>query len=101
MLKAYIHKASPPHKYKVMLYKGDKKIKTISFGASGYSDYPTHKDIARKEKYIQRHKSNENWKDPLTPGFWSRWLLWNKKSIKSSADDISKRFHMGVMLRRY
>jgi hypothetical protein len=27
-----------------------------------------------------------------TAGFWSRWLLWNKPTIKESYDDIKRRF---------
>jgi len=34
--------------------------KTVSFGASGYSDYTINKDDKRKENYIKRH-STENW----------------------------------------
>ena len=57
------------------------------------SDFTIHKDEARKQRYINRHKKNENFtisgKD--TAGFWSRWLLWNKPTIKESYSDIKKR----------
>ena len=43
--------------------KKDKKLtavidgkKTIHFGDSNYSDFTKHKDEARKERYIDRHK---------------------------------------------
>jgi hypothetical protein len=39
-------------------------------------------------------KNNENWsKSGIdTAGFWSRWLLWNKPTIKESYTDIKRRF---------
>jgi len=40
--------------------------KTVSFGASGYSDYTQHKDPERKQRYLNRHKKKENWSDPKT-----------------------------------
>ena len=86
--------------------------KTVDFGAKGYSDYTIHKDPLRMRQYVRRHggknipsdtgavqnkmlnvkKSNkENWADPHTAGFWSRWLLWSfpnlpaaKKYIKNA-----------------
>jgi hypothetical protein len=36
----------------------------------------------------------ENWRDPTTPGALSRWVLWNKPSLKGSIADFKKRFHL-------
>jgi hypothetical protein len=66
--------------------------KTIHFGAKGYSDMTIHKDEERKDRYINRHKKNENWKDPKTAGFFAKNILWNKKSVKASVEDTNKRF---------
>lgn len=68
--------------------------KHIDFGASGYEDFTTHKDIARKERYLARHRKRENWNDASTAGFWSRWLLWNKPTMKASIQDIEKKFNI-------
>ena len=78
------------HKYYIITSSGRK----IYFGAKGYSDYTIHKDPARKQRYIDRHKDRENWtKSGInTAGFWSRWLLWNKPTIETSYNDIKKRF---------
>ena len=65
--------------------------RTVHFGAASYEDFTTHKDMTRKTNYLARH-SNENWNDPMTAGFWARWLLWNKPSLKASVDDLNKRF---------
>ena len=55
--------------------KKDKKFdavidgkKTISFGAKGYSDFTQHKDSERKQRYLNRHKQNENWNNPTVKG---------------------------------
>ena len=60
------------------------------------SDYTLHKDPLRKERYIQRHSEHERWADPFTAGFWSRWLLWNRDSLRASAQDIQRRFGIYV-----
>jgi len=79
--------------------KADKKYdaiiddkKTISFGAKGYSDFTQHKDKDRKDSYIKRHKTNEDWTDPKTAGFYAKHILWNLPTIKESIADINKRF---------
>ena len=78
------------HKYYIITKSGRK----ISFGAVGYSDFTKHKDEDRKQRYINRHRNKENWtKSGIdTAGFWSRWLLWNKPSIKDSYNDIKSRY---------
>ena len=78
------------HKYYIITKSGRK----VLFGAAGYSDFTKHKDEDRKQRYISRHKNNENWsKSGIdTAGFWSRWLLWNLPTIKDSYNDIKRRF---------
>ena len=91
MLKYHPYKSDKPEKKYYIITNSGRKI---YFGAAGMSDFTKHKDEARKERYINRHKYNENWgKSGIdTAGFWSRWLLWNKKTIKESYDDIKRRF---------
>ncbi len=77
-----------------------KKEKKIYFGAAGYSDFTKHKDEARKQRYIKRHEKTEDWsKSGIdTAGFWSRWLLWSKPTIKESYEDIKRRFYKKYMI---
>lgn len=70
------------------------RIKKVSFGARGYSDYTMHKDDARRSRYMSRHRSREHWSDPTTPGALSRYVLWNKKSIRASIADYKRRFNL-------
>ncbi len=64
----------------------------ILFGAVDYSEFTKHKDEDRKQRYVNRHKTNETWgKFGIdSAGFLFRWLLWNKPTIKQSYDDIKK-----------
>jgi len=73
---------------------------TIHFGATGYEDYTTHKDPKRKQRYIARHKSREDWtKSGInTAGFWAYHLLWNKPSLVESIKDTEKRFNIRIKL---
>jgi hypothetical protein len=68
--------------------------KVVSFGSKGMEDFTIHKDEKRKELYLKRHKKNENWKDPTTPGALSRWVLWNLPDFKDSVEDFKKRFKL-------
>ena len=82
-------------KYEVKLLNTEtNRQKTIKFGAVGYDDYTITKDQAKKKSYIARHSVRENWSisGVDTPGFWARWLLWNKPTITASLADIKKRF---------
>ena len=69
------------------------------FGAKGYQNYggvgkERHLDEERKKRYIERHKRNENWKNPKSAGSLSRYVLWNKKTLKASIADYKKRFKL-------
>jgi hypothetical protein len=54
------------------------RTRTTHFGAEGMSDYTKNRDKDRKQRYLQRHRRNENWSNPLSAGALSRWILWNK-----------------------
>ena len=95
MIKYHPYKSDKPGKKYFIITESNKKV---YFGASGYSDFTIHKDEARKQRYIDRHKKNESkyWnKSGIdTPSFWSVFLLWNKPTIKESYMDIKKRFNI-------
>lgn len=92
------------------LYVSDKKTKKymaidvdtekkIYFGQHGASDFTIHKDISRKERYINRHEKNEDWSDLTKAGTWSRYILWNKRTIQESIRDMKKKF--GIQIKNY
>ena len=86
---------SKTKKYKAVFYddKG-KKVKTTQFGAKGYSDFTINKDPKRKQRYLDRHRDRENWNDYMSAGSLSRYILWNKPTIKASITDYKKRFNL-------
>jgi hypothetical protein len=69
------------------------RSKTTHFGAAGMSDYTKHKDNDRKNRYLARHKVTQNWNDPTTAGALSRWILWNKPTLKSSISHYKNKFN--------
>ena len=75
--------------------------KKVSFGATGYSDFTKHKDEERKERYIARHKVNQDWKDYNTAGFWAKNILWNKPTIEASVRDANNKFpNLNIKLKK-
>jgi len=94
-MKVVIKKSTNPKKKLMAIFtKDDKKTKTIHFGSAGMSDFPTHKDEERKKRYLQRHKKNENWNNPMTAGALSRWILWNKPTRSASIKDFKSKFNL-------
>jgi type III secretory pathway component EscR len=94
----YVHIKKSTNKEKKLMaifYNNEKqKIKTTHFGASGYSDFTQHKDEERKQRYLERHKKNEDWNDYTSAGSLSRHILWNKPTLKASIEDYKKKFKL-------
>jgi hypothetical protein len=88
------------HKYVASFYNiHSGVIKHVKFGAAGYKDYPTYvlqsgKEIAdiHKASYINRHQAREDWSNPISKGALSKYILWNKPSLKASLKDYLKTF---------
>lgn len=95
-MKVYVLEESENPKKKYTAIRLNPSLKHISFGAKGYSDYTMHKDVQRKKNYIERHKATEDWQDTDSPGFWSRWLLWNKPTLDESIRDTEKKFNIKI-----
>jgi hypothetical protein len=76
----------------------DKKIKTTHFGykdKDGFgSTYIDHKNDDKKDAYIARHKVNEDFNDYMSAGSLSRYILWNKKTLRESIADYKRRFSL-------
>lgn len=86
-----IKSPNPEKKYRVIFPNGKK----VDFGGAGYSDYTIHKDPKRMKRYLTRHGGmGETWtkKGMYTAGFWSRWLLWSKPSMREAKRLLSLRF---------
>ncbi len=66
--------------------------KTTHFGSAGMSDFTKHKDPERKERYLARHRKNENWNDPTSAGALAKYILWNKPTLRASIADYKRKF---------
>lgn len=90
-----VKKSTNPEKKLMAIFtmKDDSEL-TRHFGAAGMTDYTQHKEEKRMKRYLNRHRKNENWNDPLTAGALSRWILWNKPDFKASFKDFCKRFNL-------
>ena len=90
-----LRRSRNPEKKWDAVFEKEGKEKVVSFGARGYSDFTKHKNVTRKARYIKRHSGmGEHWSKPDTPGALSRWILWNKPSLKGSLRDFRKRFSL-------
>ena len=65
-----------------------------------------HGNEDRKNNYISRHSAREQkYYDPknkdnyLTRAFWAYWVLWNRKDIFDSLDDLQKQLPDGIHLK--
>jgi len=83
---------NPKKKLEAHFLLDNGKSKIVRFGATGYEDFTMHKDEKRKELYLDRHREVEDWNNPLTAGALSRWILWNKPTIRGSVIDFKRKF---------
>ena len=71
------------------------KTNTIHFGAKNYDDFTITNDEERKRLYKLRHV-NDKIDNLKYAGSWSYHLLWNKKTIEASINDMMKRFNIKI-----
>ena len=92
----------PDKRYMAVFYDKNKKVKTTHFGYAitdggikKYgSTYIDHKNDELKENYIARHKVNEDWNNYMSSGSLSRYILWEKKSLRDAINDYKRRFKL-------
>ncbi len=97
----------PDKKYMAIFLIDNEKTKTVHFGSSKMRDYTLINDKDSKfylpksldrevvkTSYIRRHRSREDWNNPLTAGALSRWILWDKRSLLGSIKAFKKKFKL-------
>ncbi len=89
MLKYYPYKSDKPGKKYYIIAESNKKF---YFGAAGMSDFTIHKDEQRRQRYINRHKNNENWSKSNidTAGWWSFKYLWSYPTKEEAYNHTKK-----------
>ena len=49
----------------------------------------------RRKRYLVRHKINENWENPITPGSLSKYILWGRyTSIDKNINHFKNKFKL-------
>jgi len=69
------------------------RTRTTHFGQASAPDYTKTRDKEQKQRYLKRHRRNENWDAPMTAGALSRWILWNLPTRGASIADYKRRFN--------
>ena len=92
-MKKYILEKSNRKDKKLMVKNG----KTIHFGAKGYTDYTINKNPNKKKNYIKRHSIREDFNNLNSAGAWSRYILWEKKTIPASVKAMENRFNINII----
>ena len=75
-------------------FENNGRTKTVHFGQKTADDYTKTRDEEQKKRYLARHRANENWNKPDSPGALSRWILWNKPTRQASIADYKRRFNL-------
>ena len=87
-----LHQSDKPEKKMYAELQSDSgRTKRVYFGQAGASDFTKNKDPERKKSYISRHQATENWSNPETAGFWSRYVLWSLTNKSEAIADAIKR----------
>ena len=73
----------PSKKMKAVFETDSGRTKTLDFGARGMDDYTITKNKEQRARYINRHKKNEDFNNPLTAGSLSRHILWGTYTNKA------------------
>ncbi len=74
----------PEKKLKAVFETNSGRTKTIHFGAKGMDDYTITKDKEQRDRYLQRHRANEQWSKPDSAGALSRWVLWGDSTSRAT-----------------
>jgi hypothetical protein len=94
-LKTIKRSHNPEKKWDAVFVKANGREIVQPFGQKGYSDFTKHKNVTRKQRYIARHaRMHEDWTDPTRAGTLSRFILWNKPTLRASVRSYRKRFHV-------
>ena len=88
----------PEKKYVVEIESSAERRRRIYFGDANMKDYTlfsAQEREQRKQNYLSRHKGREDWNDPETAGFWSRWILWGPyPSVSENLKFVRRKFNL-------
>jgi len=93
-LESVLPSKAPQKRYTAIFSDGEKRTKTVHFGSAAPSKaYIDHHDKAKRDAYLARHRINETWSKPTTPGSLSRHLLWGEHTgIRANVLAFKRKF---------
>lgn len=75
------------------VFEVDGKEKTIHFGQKGANTYIDNASDDTRKNYLARHRVNEDWSKPDTPGSLASHILWgDHKSMRENIAAFKKKF---------
>jgi len=80
-------------KMKAIFYEGTKRIKTVRFGASGFTDRTRGATDEQQKAYKARH-AGDNLNDKFSAGSLAFYVLWSSKSLSQGIANYKKRFNL-------
>tara|TARA_R100000935_G_scaffold38473_1_gene59694 strand:+ start:2895 stop:3185 length:291 start_codon:yes stop_codon:yes gene_type:complete len=86
--------AGQKKEFKAIFLQSNGKEKTVRFGTSSNYVLNSKKTPQDRLAYLARHKVNENWNDPMSPGSLSRYILWETRQLKTNISRFKKRFKL-------
>lgn len=72
--------------------------RTVHFGARGHGDFiqywrrDTQLARAKRAQYVARHGATESWDDPARPATLSRYILWERPTLRAAVAAFRRRF---------
>lgn len=89
------HTPSAPKAFVARFQLDSGRTKTVRFGTMSNYTLNPNKTTADRTAYIARHRVNENWSDPTSPGALSRYILWgSSRSWRTNMAAFKRRFKL-------
>lgn len=95
-----IEESLRPEKKLQAVFLDSGRVKTVHFGARGYGDFLVYSRLsaalgrAKRAAYIARHGATETWTRPDAASTLSRYILWEKPSLKAAVSAFRAKFRV-------
>jgi hypothetical protein len=101
-METYILKKSDRKGKRFVIEMSKPKPHSHHFGALPFKKgtFIDHKDEKLKKAWIARHKNDKNFNNPMSGIYFSRFLLWNKPTLKESIKDVEKKLNVKIKLAK-
>jgi hypothetical protein len=83
---------TPSKRLKAVFVLDNGRTKTIQFGSSGGSTFIEHKNMGVRAAWLARHAVRGTFDQPMSASALSRWVLWEKPTLRGGKAAFRKRF---------